>query len=56
MMLVNKLNNNECTIKYTYETKTSNILPFLDTMLNCTDNNLKVSVYQKSNKNDLNII
>lgn len=56
-MLVNKLNNIERTIKYTYETKTSNILPFLDIMLNCPDNNLKLSVYQKStNKNDLNII
>lgn len=44
MMLVNKLNNIECTIKYTYETKTSNILSFLDTMLNCTDNNLKVCI------------
>lgn len=49
--------NAEHTMEFTYETETNSALYFLDIILNHTDNDLKLRVYQKStNAKDLKFL
>lgn len=43
--LVDKLDKIENSVEFTYEMLENNTLPFLDMMLNCVDNSLKLSVH-----------
>ena len=52
--LVNKLNNVEPSIKFTYELENNNNLPFLDTLLHRENDKIQRSVYRKPTyKNDI---
>ena len=52
--LVNKLNNVEPSIKFTYELENDNKLPFLDTLLHRNNDKIQRSVYRKPTyKNDI---
>lgn len=55
--IVNKLNNLELKIDFTFETETNNALTFLDIMLKRTNDDLQLKVYRKStNQNGLKVL